>query len=129
MLKILGIEQWINENFDRVKQLIVELLTSLSKTTIAIIFDEKCAECSQQAKTHDCYIPFLTNSNRIRLFLKLILLGVFYDTIKQFGFAQIITTELFESIASLHDEFIKWRNDNCSHDKELEKQKADSYVT
>ena len=125
----MGIEQWITDNSDRVKQLIIELLASLSKTTIAIIFDEKCAECSEDAKLHDCFIPFLTGSNRIRLFLKLILLGAFYDNIKQFGFAQIITNEIFESIASLHDEFLSWRKANCNNDKKIEKRKVDSYVT
>jgi len=124
----LGIEKWITENFDKVKQLIVRLLANLSKTTIAIIFDEKCTDCSEESKTHDCFVPFLTDSNRIRLFLKLILLGVFYDNVKQFGFAPIITQEMFESIASLHDEFLKWRLENCNHDKKAEKQKMDSYV-
>lgn len=105
------------------------MLTKLSKVTIAIIFDEKCANCSESAKIKECFIPFLTDSDRIRLCLKLALFGIFYNALQPLGLSGLITAEIFASIAALHDDFVKWRLTNCKHDKKINKEKVDSYVT
>jgi hypothetical protein len=124
-----SIEQWINENSEAVKKILAKkMLSKLSKAAVAVIFDEKCAECTEKSKMKDCYIPFLANADRIRTVLKLVLFGAIYNVLQPAGFAGLITAEVFASIATLHDEFIKWRLTNCNHERKIDVEKKDAYV-
>ncbi|MGA2385340.1 MAG: hypothetical protein ABSG33_02270 [Candidatus Bathyarchaeia archaeon] len=125
----MSIEQWLENNTVQARRILAKrLLAKLSRITVATIFDEECADCTQQAKLKDCFIPFLSDTERIKLCLKLFLLGVVYSALQPTGFAGLITAEVFATIEGLHAEFIKWTQENCPIDKKVEAEKAGAYV-
>jgi hypothetical protein len=115
------LNEWFEKNLERIKAIIISTLSKLSHISIAIIFDPECAKCDNEEKTKECFIPFLTSVKRIKLMLYLIILGVFYNQLKAIGIQTIMTKEIFEEIASLHEDFAKWKSKNCSLKKKGEK--------
>ena len=77
----------------------------------------------------DCFVPFLTDVQRIRMFLRLILIGFFYSQAKQIGFEEVMRNEIWNSISSLHSEFLTWKTDKCKSNNKKEQRKVDSYVS
>ncbi len=69
----MSVEILLDSSTKEVRKIIAEkVFAKLSKTAITIIFDEECSECPTESKVKDCFIPFFTDPDRIRLGLKLL---------------------------------------------------------
>jgi len=104
---------FIKRHAKRLIKILSKTIQGILDQTISFIFGSDCSDCIKESGFSECFIPFVSHSDRIFDMLILFTAGAMYTSLKIVSLEWVLQSFMASRIEHTRKDWQTWKKNNC----------------